>query len=149
MFDMDIAPEMQERPSGPPNRTIRKTPIGLMSSLGWIPIVFVFATVLGYFIPYLIATYTGHVYPFFPTISDSGILVPESLVFREMMNLSGFLAIATTFVRFMQLRLITCALQRPLSSSVEKLNCIGMFIGTTGGLAVTFVGNFRAKKVSH
>eukprot|EP00794_Sanderia_malayensis_P011254 gene11254-12434_t len=126
-----------------PNSRISKS---LMFSLGWIPIAFVLATVMAYFIPYFIATYTGHVYPFFPAISDSGILVPESLVFREMMNISGFLAITTTFIRFMQLRLITSSIDIIPPILVEKLSFLAMLVGMIGGLAITFVGNFQARK---
>ena len=121
--------------------------MGSMFNLGWIPIVFFVSTVLAYFVPYFIAIYTGHVYPFFPAISDSGILVPESLVFREMMNISGFLAITTAFIRFMQLRLVLSSLERTFHVKVEKINFATMIIGVVGGFAVTFVGNFSAKKV--
>jgi len=118
-----------------------------MFTLGWIPIVFVLSTILGYFVPYFIATYTGHVYPFFPAISDSGIMEPESLVFREMMNISGFLAMTTTFIRYLQLRLVISSIHSRIPLQVQQLNFSAMIVGEIGGIAVTFVGNFSAKKV--
>lgn len=121
--------------------------MGPTFNLGWIPIIFVFSTILGYFIPYFIATYTGHVYPFFPAISDSGIMEPESLVFREMMNISGFLAMTTAFVRYLQLRLVISSIRSHVTPQVQQLSFTAMVLGEIGGIAVTFVGNFSAKKV--
>ena len=118
-----------------------------MFNLGWVPILFVLSTVMGYFVPYFIATYTGHVYPFFPAISDSGIMEPESLVFREMMNISGFLAMTTTFIRYLQLRLVISSIHSRVPMHVQQLNFSAMIVGEIGGIAVTFVGNFSAKKV--
>ena len=121
--------------------------MGSLFTLGWVPIIFVFSTILGYFVPYFIATYTGHVYPFFPAISDSGIMEPESLVFREMMNISGFLAMTTTFIRYLQLQLVLSSIHSRIPSYIQQSNFSAMIVGEIGGIAVTFVGNFSAKKV--
>ena len=121
-----------------------------MFGLGWVPVLFVLVTFAGYIVPYIIALQFRHVYPILPAISDSGILLPESLVFREMMNLSGFLGIATSYIRYMQYQLITTLLGKDIVPVlVQKLNTIAVIVGVTGGLCVTFVGNFRAKKVKY
>ena len=72
---------------------------------------------------------------------------PESLVFREMMNISGFLAMTTTFIRYLQLRLVISSIHSRIPMHVQQLNFLAMIVGEIGGIAVTFVGNFSAKKV--
>jgi len=115
--------------------------------LGWVPILFFVVTLTGYVIPYFIATSQQHVYFLLPAISDSGVRSPESFVFRELVNLSGFLSICNVYIRYKQYEMYTTFDAYNLSW-LRKLNLLCLLDGLLGGVAVTFVANFKSKRVS-
>ena len=119
-----------------------------MLGLGWVPTFFFTVSTLGYIVPYIISTSYGHVYFIFPAISDSGVHMPESLVFRELINISGFLSICNIYVRYRQYQLILSALQEPNLEWIKKVNFWCTVNGCIGGIAVTFIANFKSRKVS-
>ena len=116
--------------------------------LGWIPTLFNIVTTLSYVLPYIISTSYGHVAYIFPAISDSGVHFPESLIFRELLNLSAFLSLVNIYVRYKQYQLILASIrgfgQQELFTT---LNFACSSIGIFGGIALTFVANFKSKKV--
>ena len=118
-----------------------------MIGLGWVPIIFVAISTSGYIIPYFISSTLGHVYFVFPAISDSGVRLPEALVFRELLNISGFLSLCNVYIRYNQYQLILSALQDDRLDWIHRINIWCASCGTIGGLAITFVANFRSKKV--
>ena len=115
-----------------------------MQTLVWIPILFCAITTLGYVIPYIISTSNGHVYYIFPAISETGNHLPESLFFRELLNLSGFLSICNVYVRYEQYNLIVAELNASLTS-IKKINLWCLINGVLGGIGVTFVANFKSE----
>ncbi|XP_065643504.1 DNA damage-regulated autophagy modulator protein 2 [Hydra vulgaris] len=120
-----------------------------METLVLIPSLFFTITVLGYIIPYIISTKNGHVKFIFPAISDTGINLPESFFFRQLLNLSGFLSICNVFVRYEQCSLYLAQLNDSNLTLVKKINFWCLINGIVGGIGVTFVANFRSEKVSN
>ncbi|EDO45188.1 predicted protein, partial [Nematostella vectensis] len=94
---------------------------------------------------YIVAFIHGHVYPFMPAVSDTGVLSPEKYIFRELNNLASFLFIATCFVRYMQYQIVAeqC---REESVKLSRLNKLTFGIGTLSGVSMTFVANFEIQK---
>lgn len=115
--------------------------------LGWICIFFVVLTLGSITCSYTTALIYGHIYPFFPAISDTGVLSPEKFIFREFNNLAAFLFIANTYVRYMQYQLVAFQC-REEHWWLEKLNKFTFGMGILSGISMTFVANFETQKVS-
>lgn len=95
---------------------------------------------------YCVALSYGHIYPFLPAISETGVLFPEKYVFRELANLSAFLFISNAFVRFMQYKLV--AEQYPEDNvKLHRLNKLAFVVAILAGLGMTLVANFEIEKV--
>ena len=95
---------------------------------------------------YCVALSHGHIYPFLPAISETGVLFPEKYVFRELANLSAFLFISNAFVRFMQYKLV--AEQCPEEHvKLRRLNNLAFMVAILAGVGMTLVANFEIEKV--
>ena len=114
--------------------------------LGWVCLLFVVFSLFSVSCSYSIAIFHGHVYPFLPSISETGVKFPEKYVFRELFNLSAFLFITNAYVRYMQYQLVAeqC---RDDHHWLTQLNEFTFMVGICSGIAMTFVANFEVQKV--
>ena len=114
--------------------------------LGWLCILLVICCSVTVVSSYCVALSYGHIYPFLPAISETGVLFPEKYVFRELANLSAFLFISNAFVRFMQYKLV--AEQYPEDNvKLHRLNKLAFVVAILAGLGMTLVANFEIEKV--
>ena len=114
--------------------------------LGWLCILLVICCSVTVVSSYCVALSYGHIYPFLPAISETGVLFPEKYVFRELANLSAFLFISNAFVRFMQYKLV--AEQYPEDNvKLHRLNKLAFAVAILAGLGMTLVANFEIEKV--
>ena len=95
---------------------------------------------------YCVALSHGHIYPFLPAISETGVLYPEKYFFRELANLSAFSFISNGFVRYMQYKLVAeqC---REEHVKLRRLNKLAFVVAIFAGVGMTFVANFEIEKV--
>lgn len=114
--------------------------------LGWLCILLVICSVVTVVSSYCVALSHGHIYPFLPAISETGVLFPEKYVFRELTNLTAFLFISNAFVRFMQYKLVAeqC---REEHVKLRRLNKVAFVVAILAGVGMTFVANFEIEKV--
>ena len=118
-----------------------------MCGLGWLCILLAICCAATVISSYCVALTYGHIYPFLPAISETGVLYPEKYVFRELANLSAFLFISNAFVRFMQYKLVAeqC---REGHVKLCRLNTLAFVVAILAGLGMTLVANFEIEKVS-
>lgn len=114
--------------------------------LGWLCILLAICCAVTVISSYCVALSYGHIYPFLPAISETGVLYPEKYVFRELANLSAFLFISNAFVRFMQYKLVAeqC---REGHVKLGRLNKLAFAVAILAGLGMTLVANFEIEKV--
>ncbi|XP_064161999.1 DNA damage-regulated autophagy modulator protein 2b isoform X2 [Anguilla rostrata] len=97
----------------------------------WTSATFVFA--------YITAVLLRHVDPVVPYISDTGTVAPERCVFGIMLDISSFLGIATTYVRYKQVQALTA----PEETRLHWLNVIGLGLGWLSSFGMCVVANFQ------
>ena len=114
--------------------------------LGWLCILLVICSTVTVISSYCVALSHGHIYPFLPAISETGVLYPEKYVFRELANLTAFLFISNAFVRFMQYKLVAeqC---REEHVKLRRLNKLAFVVAILAGVGMTFVANFEIEKL--
>ncbi|KAG9353084.1 hypothetical protein JZ751_017660, partial [Albula glossodonta] len=103
-------------------------PVALVS---WTTATFIFA--------YVTAVLLRHVDPLVPYISDTGTMAPERCVFGIMLDISSFLGIATTYVRYKQVQALTAQ----EDTGLHRLNAIGLALGWTSSIGMCVVANFQ------
>lgn len=110
----------------------------IFCKLGVVPFLFSCGSILTILITYTISVAREDVYPFFPTISDTGGIPPESNVFGFLLSLCSFLGFVSVLIRYYQYRFISESNEehRPRLLCVNKLSlCLGI-TSTTGALIV-------------
>ena len=115
--------------------------------LGWLCVLLSIFSIVTVISSYCVALFHGHVYPFLPAISETGILFPEKYVFRELTNLSAFLFISNAFVRFMQYKLVAEQCKEEEHIKLRRLNKLAFVVAIFAGVGMTLVANFEAQKV--
>lgn len=104
-----------------------------------LPVALVIWTAATFTFAYITAVLLKHVDPLVPYISDTGSEAPERCVFGIMLNISAFLGIATTYVRYKQVQ----ALTDEGETTLHRLNLLGIILGWTSSLGMCVVGNFQ------
>lgn len=114
--------------------------------LGWLCILFVVFSINTVISSYCVALSHGHIFPFLPAISETGVLYPEKYIFRELGNLSGFLFVANAYIRYLQYKLVSeqCPEEHP---TLNRLNMLAFITAICSGTGITFVANFEVQKV--
>ena len=110
--------------------------------LGILPILFTVLTFLTFLLTYMMAVYYGHVYPYFPTISDTGGVKPESNVFGLFLSINSFLAFIVVVIRYVQYRHIS-EYNEEDHSRLICLNKVALVIGIITCLGATVVASFQ------
>ena len=75
--------------------------------LGFLPIGFAVLSSISIITTYVVAVSMGHVYPAFPTISETGEQEPERNLFSLLLSLSSFVGFITVIVRYKQYKFIS------------------------------------------
>eukprot|EP00111_Clytia_hemisphaerica_P015382 TCONS_00045431-protein len=75
--------------------------------LGIFPILFCVVSALTFLTTYMIAVSNNHLYPWLPTISDTGGDKPEANIFSLFLSISSFLCLIVTYIRYRQFNFIS------------------------------------------
>lgn len=111
--------------------------------LGIIPLVWAILTFLNILFCYFYAVAVGHVYPFVPSISNTGAKRPEGNIFAEGMNISSFVCLLIMAIRYHQLKYRAGR----FSENLERVNCLSLISGLVSMFGVTLIANFPSSKV--
>ncbi|XP_044258904.1 DNA damage-regulated autophagy modulator protein 2-like [Tribolium madens] len=106
------------------------------------PILTGFWFILTFIISYLVAIYNDHVVKFFPYISDTGTVPPDSCIFGQMLNFGAVFMLITMYVRYRTLQLIP---QRRYLKAFQVLNRCSNLFGSLSCLGISIVANFQEK----
>ncbi|XP_046881812.1 DNA damage-regulated autophagy modulator protein 2b [Hypomesus transpacificus] len=104
-----------------------------------LPVALVVWTAATFILAYITAVLLRHVDPLVPYISDTGTVPPERCVFGIMLDVSAFLGIATTYVRYKQVQ----ALTEDEEYKLHKLNLFGLVLGWISSFGMCVVANFQ------
>ncbi|XP_036386240.1 DNA damage-regulated autophagy modulator protein 2b [Megalops cyprinoides] len=104
-----------------------------------LPVTLVIWTSATFVFAYVTAVMLRHVDPLVPYISDTGTMAPERCVFGIMLDISSFLGIATTYVRYKQVQ----ALTTPEEYGIHRINLLGLVLGWTSSIGMCVVANFQ------
>ena len=113
--------------------------------LGTLPVVTAACTSLTFIITYVISVYNHHVYPYFPTISNTGGKKPESNIFSVLLSVCSFLMFLLMWVRYIQYKHVSeynetehgkLLFANKLSFAVGIVACIGALV--VAGFQVCF-----------
>ncbi|KAK2861744.1 hypothetical protein Q5P01_001277 [Channa striata] len=107
--------------------------------LCFLPAALVIWTVASFVFAYITAVLLRHVDPLVPYISDTGTMAPERCVFGIMLDVSAFLGIATVYVRYKQVEVLTSE-EKPM---LNRLNCLGLVLGWISSFGMCVVANFQ------
>lgn len=97
------------------------------------------------FITYIIAVSDDDVYPFFPYVSDTGTLPPESCVFGQFLNIAAALIFITVCLRYKQLD--TFWLSQDATTTFPRANKVTFVMGVLAALGLSIVANFQVDNV--
>ncbi|XP_068598644.1 DNA damage-regulated autophagy modulator protein 2-like [Brachionichthys hirsutus] len=107
--------------------------------LCFLPAALVVWTAASFVFAYITAVVMRHVDPLVPYISDTGTMAPERCVFGIMLDVSAFLGMATTYVRYKQVEALTGEAEPRL----HRLNLSGLLLGFISSFGMCVVANFQ------
>ncbi|XP_061182990.1 DNA damage-regulated autophagy modulator protein 2-like [Saccostrea echinata] len=114
-----------------------------LNNLYLLPIAFVVLLPVTFLITYAIAVSDDDVAPFFPFISDTGTLPPESCIFGQLLNIAAVLILVVIYLRYKQ---IAAYISITRSATPSSRANIGFFIlGLLSGFGLSIVGNFQVE----
>ncbi|KAM3727407.1 DNA damage-regulated autophagy modulator protein [Dirofilaria immitis] len=94
-------------------------------------------------IKYCIAVSKGHVTVFWPYISDSGTLPPESCIFGQLLNLAAVFFAITAYLRHRQLIEFYWHYLKQRDGSWRNYSTICLWFGYFSAFGVSLIGNFQ------
>lgn len=109
--------------------------------LGILPIAFAVLTAITVITTYVLAVLYSHVYPFFPTISETGEEEPERNVFSLLLCLSSFIGFIVVIIRYKQYRFVSeyNELEQRKLVKINKLTVVlGVITCAGGAIVATF-----------
>ncbi|XP_068020833.1 DNA damage-regulated autophagy modulator protein 2 isoform X3 [Melanerpes formicivorus] len=106
--------------------------------LSFLPVALVVWSAASFIFSYITAIVLHHVDPLVPYISDTGTIPPERCLFGIMLNISAFLGVATTYVRYKQV----CALGAD-RARILQLNKLGLSLGWMSCFGLCIIANFQ------
>lgn len=113
---------------------------GYSPGLGIFPVLFMVCSILTFLVTYMISVSDGHVYPYFPTISDTGGHKPEQNIFSLFLSISSFLGLIVTLIRYIQFRFICRGIEQ---SRLTYLNILGLIMGVVATVGAGLVAAFQ------
>ncbi|RZC42473.1 DNA damage-regulated autophagy modulator protein 2-like, partial [Asbolus verrucosus] len=96
-------------------------------------------------ISYFVALFNGHIYYFFPYISDTGTLPPESCIFGQMLNIGALLMLVTMYIRY---RVVALLKYRGSVTNYKEWNNWSNLFGIMSCFGMSMVGNFQETNVT-
>ena len=113
----------------------------------FLPVLLVANTGICFVVSYLIAYGQGHIFPFWPYISDAGAHAPESCYFGQLLNISAMCAIVFGVLRYW---MIKAYMERELISTNVNwiMNKLGLILMVLAGFGMSMVANFQESHVS-
>ena len=115
------------------------------AGLGSLPAVFVAFSSVTVISTYIIAVSYGHVYPYLPTISYTGIKEPERNIFTLCMGISSFMGTMVVTVRYKQFKFIS-EYNVQEQNRLIKINNLGVFLGLLSFFGGAIVASFQVCK---
>lgn len=91
----------------------------------------------------MISILNGHCEVTWPYISDTGVHIPESCIFSQLLNIASVLIAFTIVVRYKQVEQQCCDNLMPNANDIFKLNKIAMFLGLLSAAGLSVVANFQ------
>ncbi|XP_025829392.1 DNA damage-regulated autophagy modulator protein 2-like [Agrilus planipennis] len=91
-------------------------------------------------ITFAISLYLGHIYWFFPFISDTGALTPESCIFAQLVNIGATFLSVAVYVRY---REVESAINCGLINASAGINTASLWLGWISCLGLSVVANFQ------
>ena len=110
--------------------------------LGFLPACFSALCALTIITTYIMAVCAGHVYAFFPTISETGVAEPERNIFSLMLSLGSFLGFLTIAVRYVQYNFIAEYIEQE-RRKVIIVNRVCLVVGTIVCIGGALVASFQ------
>ncbi|XP_026161734.1 DNA damage-regulated autophagy modulator protein 2b [Mastacembelus armatus] len=104
-----------------------------------LPAGLVIWTAASFTFAYITAVVLKHVDPLVPYISDTGTTAPERCVFGIMLDVSAFLGMATVYVRYKQVEVLTGGDKLTL----QRMNRLGLLLGWMSSFGMCVVANFQ------
>lgn len=95
----------------------------------------------------MISVLLGHVEVAWPYISDTGVHVPESCIFSQLLNLASFLVALTIAVRYKQVEQQCRDNLIPSANKVFALNKWSFFAGLISACGLSIVANFQELQI--
>lgn len=123
----------------------------LKPGLGYLPMLWSLFAGVALAICYTIATSKGHIYPYIPAISDTGLKIPENGIFAESFNFIAYSVLVLMVIRYFQVReiLATGSVEEIKGNTLKKFNQGSLFLGSLSAFGATLVGNFKSERVSY
>lgn len=91
----------------------------------------------------MISILLGHCEVAWPYISDTGVHVPESCIFSQLLNIAAALIAVTIAVRYKQVEQQARDSLIPDANRVFSLNKLSFFIGLASAAGLSIVANFQ------
>ncbi|XP_031550368.1 DNA damage-regulated autophagy modulator protein 2-like [Actinia tenebrosa] len=123
----------------------------LKPGLGYLPMFWSLFAGIALAICYTIATSRGHIYPYVPAISDTGLKIPENALFSESFNFIAYSVLVLMVIRYFQVReiLATGTVEELKGNTLQKLNQGSIVLGSLSAFGATLVGNFKSEREHH
>jgi len=114
--------------------------------LGIFPVLFCCCSGLTFLITYVVAVGEHHLYPWLPTISDTGSYKPEANIFSLFLSICSFLSFIVVFIRFKQFQYISNGINGISYSSRFSMWNKGSFVfGVISAIGAGIVAAFQVK----
>ena len=110
--------------------------------LGTVPVVFGCTLFITIVITYILAVHYGHVYPYFPAISDTGTQKPESNVFSMFLAICSAMGVMMIILRYLQVR-FTLHIFDEDRPTLTALNVIGALLGFAVAIGMAIVAAYQ------
>lgn len=91
----------------------------------------------------MISILNGHCEVTWPYISDTGVHIPESCIFSQLLNIASVLIALTIVIRYKQVEQQCCDNLTPNANDIFKLNKVAMFLGLLSASGLSVVANFQ------
>ncbi|XP_062583381.1 DNA damage-regulated autophagy modulator protein 2-like [Saccostrea cucullata] len=108
-----------------------------------LPVAFVVLLPVTFLITYAIAVSDEEVAPFFPFISDTGTLPPESCIFGQLLNIAAVLILIVIYLRYKQITAYIAITN--LTRPSPRTNTGFFVLGLLSGIGLSIVANFQVE----
>lgn len=115
----------------------------MLKTVHYLPISCFILMPSSFIITYMISILLGHCEIAFPYISDTGVHIPESCIFSQLLNIAAALIALTIVVRYKQVEQQCRDNMLPCANRVFALNKAAFVIGLLSTAGLSIVANFQ------